>query len=325
MDDTAKPLSSSFTTEFDIATKSDPQQLKVHNKEVVNRDLITRDSIRDNSFSAVLHRVHYGTYSGRPACLVSIDFSFSFRPKVAARYSHATITATFRRAIDKKRPKIISKDPSGDPKVVNFAPKEVYGFVKTVEDKAIRDLSIPVMFESPVGVSLGFEGHLGLERTEHQDNRMEIYGSFQTADDHSEGAIGVEWKLEENRTQCDGIFRDFRTAIVLINPPEQPMWMSVEVKPSVKFSVNPEHLFKKTDPWARLFQLSDDPVLLDGKTSKGDSSQLGSHDLSSKEFPWSKFLWLPVEYQASRVTFVASIHSFIYSSCRLTPSLFCCC
>ena len=87
-----------------------------------------------------------------------------------------------------------------------------------------------------------------MERTEHQDNRMEIYGSFQTVDNPSEGAIGVEWKLEKNRTQCYGIFRDFRTAIVLINPPEQPMWMSVKVKLYVKFPVNPEHLFKKTDP-----------------------------------------------------------------------------
>ena len=294
----ANILNGSFTTNFDL-DESDIPQLGTHNDGRVNRTLITRDEVRDTSFSAALNRVHYGTYKGEPACLVSIDFSFRFRPRVLSRYSHASIKVTFKRAMDIHNHKIRSDDPSDDPGVVIMAPKEVYGIVTTVDEKKVRDITIPLMFSTPIGLSAGFQGHVSTERTEHRENRMEIHGELYYDDDHDEAPYGVTWDLYENSDQRDGIFRNFRAAIVVSNPPEQLMWMSVAVKPSVRFSVDPARLFGKNDPFARLLQMCDEPVLLDGKTPKGDHSELACDDFSSPSFPWPKVLWFPSEYKVS--------------------------
>src|SRR5256885_6294528 len=114
----ANILNGSFTTNFDL-DESEIPQLGIHNNGRVNRTLITRDAVRDTSFSAVLNRVHYGRYKDEPACLVSIDFSFRFRPRVPSRYSHALIKVTFKRALDINNHRIGSDDPSDDPGVVN--------------------------------------------------------------------------------------------------------------------------------------------------------------------------------------------------------------
>jgi len=215
----ASILNGSFTTNFDLDESNVPQ-FGTHNDGRVNRTLITRDEVRDTSFSAALNRVHYGTYKGEPACLVSIDFSFRFRLRVLSRYSHASIKVTFKRAMDIHNHKIRSDDPSDDPGVVIMAPKEVYGIVTTVDEKKVRDITIPLMFNTPVGLSAGFEGHAGTERTEHQGNRMEIHGELYYDDDHDEAPYGVTWDLYENSNQRDGIFRNFGAAIVVSNPPE---------------------------------------------------------------------------------------------------------
>jgi hypothetical protein len=311
-------LNGSFNTNFDLDESNIPQ-LGIHNDGKVNRNLITRDAVRDTSFSATLNRVHYGTYKGEPACLVSIDFSFRFRPRVPSRYSYASIKVTFKRAMDILDHKTRSDDSSDDPRVVNMAPKEVYGIVKTVDDKKIRDITMPLMFRTPIGLSTGVEGHMGTERTEQQENRMEIHGNLYYDDDHDE-AYGVTWELYENSAQRDGIFRNIRAAIVLCNPPEQPMWMSVTVKPSVRFSVNPARLFNKNDPFARLFQMNDKPILLDGKTPKGDSFETACDDLSSPTFPWAKVLWFPAEYKVGRPFFHPASTSRLRPASRLTSS-----
>ena len=77
------------------------------------------------------------------------------------------------------------------------------------------------------------------------------------------------------------------------------MWMSVVVKPSVRFFVDPARLFGKNDPFARLLQMCDEPILLDGKTPKGDHSELACDDFSSPDFPWPKVLWFPAEYKVN--------------------------
>lgn len=286
-----------FTTKFDLDETHIPQ-LGIHNDGRVNRNLVARDAVQDTSFSATLRRVHYGTYQSESACLVVLDCAFRFRPRVLSRYSYASVKVTFRHAVDINNHKIKPTKPSDDPAVVNLAPKEVYGIVKTVEEKKVRDITIPLMFESPIGLSAGVEGHLGIERTEHQDNRMEVHGNLHYDDDHDE-AYGATWELYENPAQGDGIFRHFRAAIILCHPADQPMWMSVTVKPSVKFSLNPERLFDKNDPFARLLQRNDEPVLLDGKTGKSDGTEISCNDFSSPDFPWSKVLWFPAEYKVS--------------------------
>ena len=295
-EDTASLPNATFHTTFDIDEKEVPQ-LGVRNDGRVNRRLATRDAIGSTGFTATLSRVQYGTYNKESACLVAIDFSFSFHPKAPSRYSYANIKVAFTKAVDASSPKIKNLAPAADPQVKNMAPKEVYGIVKTIEEKKVRDVTIPIMFESPIGFSAGMEGHVGLETTDHQENRMQIHGRLSYDDDEHEEANIVVWDLYENPAQKDGIFRDLRGVIIVANPAAQPMWMKVTVKPSVKFSMDPGRLFGKNDPFARLFQMNDDPVLLDGKTEELGMVEIESNDFSAPKFPWGKILWLPAEYK----------------------------
>jgi hypothetical protein len=289
-------LNRSFDTTFAIDETEVPQ-LGIHNDGRINRKLATQEKIGDTSFSATLNRVQYGTYNGASACLVAIDFSFRFKPKAPSRYSYASIHIAFNRAIDVLKPKLRATDLLDDPKVVNIAPKEVYGTVHIIDKKKTRNISIPLMFESQTHVSTGIEGLVGTETTEQTENRMEIHGQVYYDDDHDEEPNAVSWDLYENKVQKDGIFQNFRAAMVVANSAGKAMWMDVTVKPSVKFSMDPRRLLSKGDSFCRLLQLDDEPVLLDGKTPKEGQVSIDCDDFSSGQFPWDKVLWLPVEYQ----------------------------
>jgi hypothetical protein len=284
-----------FVTELDIKEKS-RNFLKLRHDGQPNREVITHETIGHTSFSAVLSRVQYGIYESKPACLVALDFSFRFRSKTLCRYSFATIEVDFMAAIDPKKPKLKSTNPSADPKVKNLAPKEVYGMVKTVGERKYWDISIPLMFESPVGAKVGMTGKGGMEKKAFEDNRAEIHGELLPDDSHPNGANAVTWDLTENEVQKDGIIRHFTGVVVVQHTEGQITWMNVCVKPSVKFSLDPRRLGQKTDPLLELFQRSDDPVLLDGKTPKEGQIDLGCDDFSSKDFPWEKILHIPTEY-----------------------------
>ncbi|KAK3054725.1 hypothetical protein LTR09_004454 [Extremus antarcticus] len=294
-----QPATACFTTDFDPDETPIPYRGLggIGNEGRINRMLVTHDAIRDTSFSATLQRVHYGTYQSRPACLVVLDCAFHFPPRALSRYICASIKLAFRHATDPTDPKVRSPDVSHDPAVVNLAPKEVYGIVTTVEQKYVRDVTIPLMFESPIGLSTGIEGHIGTERSGTQDNRMELHGCLLYSDDHDE-AYGAAWSMYENPAHRDGILRSLRLALVLCHAVAQPMWMKVIVKPSVQFSVNPERWFGKNEVFATLLQKNDEPVLLDGKTSKSsDGTQISYNEFSSGKFPWMKVLWWPEEYK----------------------------
>jgi hypothetical protein len=282
----AYPINGGFDTILEEAEAT--PQLGIKNKGRVNRPLATQEKIGATSFSAVLSRVQYGSYNSKPACLVAIDFSFSFKSKSSCRYNQARIELEFTRAVNTNDHKICSSDPTQDPKVVNIAPKAVYGMVKVVDEKRYFDISIPLLFESPIGLSAGITGTGGIERSEHQENRMEIHGSLDWDDDHDEEANAVSWQLTENAAQKDGIFRQFRAATVFLNEPDQPVWIKVVVKPTVKFSADLRRLIPKNDH----------PILLDGKTSL---QPLDSkfNDFSGATFPWDKILQLPREYMVT--------------------------
>ena len=295
-----------FLTEFDIG--SEEPMLKIKNKGRVNRPLITQDQIGHTSFSAILHCVYYGSYHGENACLVAVDFSFRFRSKTTSRYQYAAIQLEFEKAMDVTNPKIRCKDPLLDPKVANFAPKEVYGMVSAIDQKKHWEVSIPVMFESPIGLSAGITGTAGGESNSHEDNRMEIHGNLYQDDEHDEGANGVTWDLQENKIQGDGIFRNFRGAIVVLHEPGMPFWMHLSVRPAIKFSLDPRRVVTKEDPLARLLQRNDHPILLDGRTPFKRQPDLGCDDFSAADFPWNKILVLPREYEVSKAATVEVRH-----------------
>ncbi|KAH0557165.1 hypothetical protein GP486_005046 [Trichoglossum hirsutum] len=287
-------VNANFETTFDI-TEGKPI-LKIHNRERVNRPLATQDEIGHTSFGANLQRVHYGTYEDKPVCLVSLDFSFRFKAKTLCRYNYAEVEVEFEKAIDPKNPELRNTSPLLDPKVVNLAPKEVYGVIKLVNELKHWEVSIPAMFQSSVGISAGITASVGAKTYATAENRMEIHGNLSQDDDHDEGANGATWDLTENQAHRDGIFRHFRAVILIQHQPQEAFWMRVTVKPSVKFSLDPRRLSQKGDVFHKLLQLNDDPILLDGKTPHGPAD-CGSNNFSSKDFPWEKVLQFPKEYE----------------------------
>jgi hypothetical protein len=196
----SESVNANFDTDF-ILEEAEAPQLGIKASDKINRRLVTQEKIGSSSFIAVLDRVQYGTYNGTPTCLVALDFTFRFGPKAVSRYNEAHIKVSFTRAADANNHKTRNEDPDLDPKVQNMAPKSVYGIVKTVEEKTVKDFTVPVMFESPLGLSAGVELHAGMERTEHQESRMEIHGQLFEDDDHVDGANAVFWDLYENRAQ----------------------------------------------------------------------------------------------------------------------------
>lgn len=95
-------------------------------------------------------------------CLVAIDFAFSFKSKSACRYNYTKIEVEFKRALDPTDHKERSDDAAQDPKVVDLAPTSVYGITQTVDEKKYLDISVPLLFQYPVGVSAGIRETEGL-------------------------------------------------------------------------------------------------------------------------------------------------------------------
>ncbi|KAF1997263.1 hypothetical protein P154DRAFT_292434 [Amniculicola lignicola CBS 123094] len=283
-------LNGPFETEFDFDDAAAIPQLGIEAKGKVNRQLITQEKIGSTSFSATTQHVQYGKYHGSPACLVAIDFIFRFKPKVLARYSYASITVTFRRATDLGNHRASKAPPQDDPHVANMAPKSMYGVAAAFEERPAHDVTVPVVFENPLGLGTAVESHAKIEDTGNTEHRMEIHGQPFEDDDHIDAPNGASWDLFEDPVKKDGILRNFRAAVVVLNPPGQPMWMKVVVVPSVKFSVDPRRLFGKNDPFAKLLQLNDQPVPLDGKTPKESQVDFGCDDFTSPHFPWANIL-----------------------------------
>ncbi|KAF4332401.1 hypothetical protein FBEOM_13798 [Fusarium beomiforme] len=261
--------------------------LGIHNDARVNRSLATQEHIGKTSYNAYVQHVQYGTYQGKPACLIAIDFAFRFPPLEGSRFSSAEIEVTFEKALNIQNPSVRSTDASLDPIVANFAPKTVIGQVKELESTKLFEIEVPVVFETPFG-SAGLTSRWSKETKVTEEGRMEIHGNLAQDDDHDDGANSVTWDMTENPISKEGILRSFRGALILFCRKNEAFWMRVSVKPVVKFSLDPRRLFTK-----RLVGDKDDPVLLDGKTPRGSLSCLGYSAFDSSAFPWHEVLNLP--------------------------------
>jgi hypothetical protein len=275
--------------EADLVFSSDGEkQLGIHNDERVNRSLATHEHIGKTSYSAYVRHVQYGTYQNKPACLVAIDFSFRFPNKGGSRFSSAEVEVTYERALDAEKPSLRSTDASLDPIVANFAPKQMFGQVKERENKKTFEIEVPLVFETPFGLSAEITGRWARETSMTEEGRTELYGNLAQDDEHDDGANSVAWDLSENPISKDGILRSFRGVVLLFCRPREAFWMHVSVKPVVKFSLDPRRLFTK-----RLVGDRDEPILLDGVTTLGNASCFGHDRFDTDEFPWQAVLNLP--------------------------------
>lgn len=278
-------------TEFELEDEDSDTFLSIKNRGVTNRKLATHDRLGKTWFAATLSLVRYGKYEGKPACLIGIDFTFGFRRQTLCRFVYSEIDVIFSQSPDKDKPELVAPDPDKDPGVVNFAPVEVWGVAKTIDQKSRWSVEVPLKWKQ--GVEAGVSTKVAMEKSLGRECRMSIDGAEMFDDDHATCANAIQWIMEENRAQQDGILKRFRGFVVVLLPEgaNNAMWVKVNVRPSVEFSADPRRLFRK------LKQKNDEPIYLDGKTPYPDvCDQNLSSDFGDPDFPWENLVVYPVEY-----------------------------
>ncbi|KAK4172653.1 hypothetical protein QBC36DRAFT_337381 [Triangularia setosa] len=272
-----------------IPDPSSPPTLAIKNNSRINRTLATHSNISPSSYSAYLRHVQYGLYQSQPACLLALDFSFRFPANSTSRFSSAEITLTFTHALDPSKPSLQSSDPTFDPIVANFAPVSILGAPQSRTNSNTFEIAAPLtLFDTPFGLgpSVGVTPRWAKETIKTEEGQAELYGYLAPDDDHDDGANSIAWDMTENPVSKGGIFRSFRGVVVLhLRRPEQMFWMKVDVKPVVKFSLDPKRLFAQ-----RLIGKRDEPILLDGKTMLGNSVCHGYEVFDATDFPWDAVL-----------------------------------
>ncbi|KAF5258205.1 hypothetical protein FOXYS1_11234 [Fusarium oxysporum] len=247
------------------------QAFRVRNQGVVNRDKILQHEVHNTRLKATLGSVTYGTFESTPVCLLIFHFSFSFRVASLSRFVLAKIRTEFCQATDSRFTKPDQYDPTQDPVVKLFAPVQIWGQRKVVQGKRSWGLSVPIMASTPIGGQAGFTINGGVEKSTDRDHRMNIQGDKHSDEEHVNGDNKVEWTIDENRAQKDGIPHRLTTAVVITLPSN-----------GSGIQVREKH----------------DPLYLDGKTSKG-KSPLPDHtiDLSDPGINWAPILRLKDEYE----------------------------
>lgn len=284
-----KQVNQDIQTEFEFDKTAGTTLGGIKNKGKTNREKVTAASIKRTSFKCTLDRVQYGTYDSAPACLIEFDFWFHFEntSKSRLRCTTAFIEIVFTQTADNSFTPPPNAAPDDDPVVVLFGPAKVWGLMKSVTEKQTHILMLPFLIKS-TGVETGVQ-YVNTQQSQLEvDHRMNIQGSTIGDAEHSRDNI-VRWKLDENEAQKDGIVHQFRAVVVVLLPPgDGRMKAKVTVKPTVKFSLNPARWLLK--------QTSDDPVYLDGLTSKGKPLQ-GLADFHDPAFDWAQAIKVPMEYQ----------------------------
>lgn len=285
------PPKYSLYTEFELEDENADTLLSIKNKERVNRLSATHDKVGRTWFAATLCLVHYAKYKGKSACIVGINFSFGFPRKSLGRFVYSELNVIFSQALDKKDPGVLATDPDKDPGVVDLAPVTLWGEAKTIDQKTKWSVDVPVKWKD--GAEAGIDTKAAIEKSLSREHRMNIEGSEMFDDDHVTHANSVQWTMEENEVQKDGILKRFRGFIVVLLPEgaKTAMWVKVKVQPAVKFSVDPRRLYRK------LIQKNDDPIYLDGKTPYCDLPDIEIGDnLGDPKSPWKELIVYPVEY-----------------------------
>ncbi|KAI9873233.1 MAG: hypothetical protein M1830_000676, partial [Pleopsidium flavum] len=101
------PLSSSNTDTLDLTVALIPDDLRAGqlgtptfrnitvSEHLSPRELITAKELRHFYFHARFQSARYGSYAGKPACLIVLDFSFQKPGSTMSRFRHAEIDVEF--------------------------------------------------------------------------------------------------------------------------------------------------------------------------------------------------------------------------------------
>ena len=208
-----------------------------------NRSKVHQRDLGDLSIVSTLSRVEYGSWDGKPACLITFSFSFDSGNVKTCRFTSARIIIEF----------TSRQADSSDPIVVNFGPKRLLG-QKTEEDR--RWLYVGE-FEAKanigpfeVGPNLRAESEGSFTRT-----YMEVIKANKWGDKSHKYPNIVKYWLKENKRQEGGIPAQLNATVVVTY--EGPFQAIVDVSSTAVFDL-------LARPWTK-----DDPVLFEPGVEEG--------------------------------------------------------
>ncbi|KAH7028568.1 hypothetical protein B0J12DRAFT_325668 [Macrophomina phaseolina] len=251
-----------------------------------DRSLVTQQRVGDTVVKATVNRVQYGTYSGKPACIVGLTFFFGFNGDTHGRFKSAGIEVRFSRAHGAHEP----EEDSHRIHIAQLGPREVWGAPTATEIEQTTGVTMTVGGQAPAGgLSASIDPNIQRVYRTTVFKYRSIEGYTTSSHDSDEENVAV-WKLKENAAQKDGIFPEFQGAAIILLPETGVGAEAVlHVTPKVAFSLNPLTYFK-------LKQRRRDPIRFDGKTSKGEPVDQGK-DFAEKDFSWPRVFQVPTEYQ----------------------------
>jgi hypothetical protein len=259
------------------------------------RNLMFQEVLKSRVTGRTEH-VEYGTYYGKPACLMVLRFWFT-GPRKHFRWTFGEITIAFSKLESTTGASPAGPHPAGptaaqaasptaDPAIVVFSPTRTFGDATAESRNWTFELTMSV--KSSVGpVEAGPEGKIGFDSSYNRDHRMAIIGS-PSRPTRSGGFEEVGWTLEENDKQESGI--PFELPVAMIVEYQGPFQAEVRVDVTNNFGI---------PVFARPWRKDDDPLLFNLKDPGFKKKTSGAFEAMTEE-KWKDLLRLKAEFEVSR-------------------------
>lgn len=192
---------------------------------------------------ASVNRVHWGTYMGKPACLLVVRFRFYF-DKGLLRLKKAAITI----CINKYPQPVATNDARPDPIVCVYSPKHVWG--EPTEAEKETHWEVAARCSIPVGpAELGAEGSRGSSSKIQVEHAVEIAGMDEPEYD-KDYPNKVIFEIDENEKTGKGIPKELYFGVVVQHVGDIQAELTTSIGDATAL------------PWSK-----DDPIILQtGKT-----------------------------------------------------------
>jgi len=243
-DDTNDELRLDFSTD-------ESQELAIRNVkgDTSTRELITEAEIKDTYCSAKFDTVQYGTYNGRPACLIIMTYIFHASNPSVHRFRRATIEIKFTLPPSPAKPRAKPRPVE----ILSYAPEKAYGMLSFSKVTSKRQLSVPISIGNSL-ISASVTPKMSREEEALKGSRLVMEAS-----ERGQPPSRVVWSVVENEHSPDGLVgipSRIRTVVIVgLKPDEDKFQATFRVEASVGWTVDPRR-------WPLLTR-RDDPVWFD--------------------------------------------------------------
>lgn len=195
------------------------------------KQLLQEGKLGASEFSARLQKVIFGTYEGKPACLIAFQANFAPKNRGWFRFRDATIQAETEDAEDVNSVDIADDDDdeyheiaedqsSKGTLVVRFHPSLVHGPVQTAAETYGISLQAPI---APPGIGVNISG--GWSITAPRVSSHLIQGALTGRPE-----TGVKWTMKENDVSKSGIYEQPTFAMIVRFKEERGFILTLNMK-----------------------------------------------------------------------------------------------